>query len=58
MSLTLLWAVSFAALCTGALFGALLTQLRSARRLEALRLELVEARVRLESTAMQDSDRL
>jgi DNA recombination protein RmuC len=58
MSTALLLLVTVAALLTGALLGALLTQLRSARRVEALRLELVEARVRLESTALQDSDRL
>jgi DNA recombination protein RmuC len=58
MSTTLLLLVTLAALFTGALLGALLTQLRSARRVEALRLELVEARVRLESTALQESDRV
>jgi len=58
MSLVLLLVVAAAALLTGALLGALLTQLRAAHRLEQLRLELVEARVRLESAALQDSDRL
>jgi DNA recombination protein RmuC len=58
MSTTLLLLATVAALVTGALLGALLTQLRSARRLEALRLQLVEARVRLESTALQESDRV
>jgi len=58
MSLALVLVVAAAALLTGLLLGALLAQLRAARRVEQLRLELVEARVRLESAAVQDSDRL
>ena len=57
MSLALVLVVAAAALL-GLLLGALLAQLRAARRVEQLRLELVEARVRLESAAVQDSDRL
>jgi DNA recombination protein RmuC len=34
------------------------THIRGAQRIEALRMELVEARVRLESSALQDADRL
>jgi DNA recombination protein RmuC len=58
MSSLVLVIVAAAALLTGMLLGALLAQLRSARRVEALRMQLVEARVRLESTALQDADRL
>jgi DNA recombination protein RmuC len=58
MSSLVLVIVAAAALLTGMLLGALLAQLRSARRVEALCMQLVEARVRLESTALQDADRL
>jgi DNA recombination protein RmuC len=42
----------------GALLGGLLTHIRAARRLEALHVELTAARVRLESSALQDADRI
>jgi DNA recombination protein RmuC len=58
MSATLMWLVTAAALLTGALLGALVTHIRGARRIEGLRMQLVEARVRLESSALQDADRL
>jgi DNA recombination protein RmuC len=47
-----------AALVGGALLGALLNQLRLARSLEALRVELARAQARLEATALQDADRV
>ena len=58
MSAPFIVLLTLAALITGALLGALLTHLRAAHRLEAVRLQLVEARVRLESSAAQDSDRV
>jgi DNA recombination protein RmuC len=58
MSAMLVVVVTGAALLTGALLGALVTHIRGAQRIEALRMELVEARVRLESSALQDADRL
>jgi len=42
----------------GLLFGALLTQLRAARRIEALRVELASAQARLEASILQEADRL
>jgi DNA recombination protein RmuC len=56
--LAALLSVAAAGLAAGALLGALLTHLRAARRIEALHIELTAARVRLESSAMQDSDRV
>jgi DNA recombination protein RmuC len=47
-----------AGLVAGAVLGGLLTHIRCARRIEALHVELTAARVRLESSAMQESDRL
>src|SRR6185312_1335453 len=58
MSTTFIVLLALAALLTGALLGALLTHLRAAHRLEAVRMQLVEARVRLESGAAQDGDRV
>ncbi len=49
---------TLAALLTGASFGALLTQLRGARRIEALRVELASAQARLEASVLQEADRL
>jgi DNA recombination protein RmuC len=54
----LLAVVGLAALCAGAVLGFLIAQLRAARRIEAVRIELEAARVRLESSAKQESDRL
>ncbi|MBS0577666.1 MAG: DNA recombination protein RmuC [Proteobacteria bacterium] len=47
-----------AALLTGLVLGALLGHLRAARRLEALRVELAEAQVRLEHHAARESERI
>ena len=41
-----------------AVLGALTAQLRAAGRIEALRIELAAASVRLEASAMQGADRL
>src|SRR5437588_13007651 len=58
MSTLVIFIVAGAALATGALLGVLLTQLRAVRRIETLRIELAAAQVRLESSALQDADRL
>ncbi|MFZ0006716.1 MAG: DNA recombination protein RmuC [Steroidobacteraceae bacterium] len=58
MSSALIVLVAAAALLAGLVLGALLTQLRAMRRIEALRIELVEARTRLETSALQDADRV
>ncbi|HWW32845.1 MAG TPA: DNA recombination protein RmuC [Steroidobacteraceae bacterium] len=50
--------VAAAGLVAGAVLGGLLAHIRAARRIEALHVELTAARVRLESSAMQESDRL
>ncbi|MGH8275512.1 MAG: DNA recombination protein RmuC, partial [Steroidobacteraceae bacterium] len=50
--------VAAAALGAGAVLGALLAHIRAARRIEGLRVELTEARVRLESATLQEADRL
>jgi DNA recombination protein RmuC len=50
--------IASACLLTGLMLGFLLAQMRSARRIEELRVELEAARVRLESTARQETDRL
>ncbi|HYK99987.1 MAG TPA: DNA recombination protein RmuC [Steroidobacteraceae bacterium] len=55
--LAALLSVAAAGLAAGALLGALLAHLRAARRIEALHVELTAARVRLESSVLQDSDR-
>jgi len=49
---------SAVALLVGVLFGALVTQVRSARRIEALRVNLAAAQARLEASASQEADRL
>jgi DNA recombination protein RmuC len=56
--LAALLSVAAAGLAAGAVLGGLLTHIRAARRIEALHVELTAARVRLESSAMQESDRL
>src|SRR5882757_5950190 len=58
MSTLVIFIVAGAALATGAVLGTLLTQLRAVRRIEALRIELAAAQVRLESSNLQDADRL
>src|SRR5437762_1868057 len=50
--------VAAAALATGAVLGALVVQLRAAGRIEALRIELAAASVRLEASALNEADRL
>jgi DNA recombination protein RmuC len=50
--------IVLAALLVGALFGFLIAQIRAARRIEAVRIELEAARVRLESSARQEADRI
>ena len=50
--------VAAAGLVAGAVLGGLVTHIRAARRIEALHVELTAARVRLEASAMQESDRL
>jgi DNA recombination protein RmuC len=57
MSATLIGLVAAAALLSGALLGALM-QLRAARRIEALRVELASAQARLEGSALQEADRV
>jgi DNA recombination protein RmuC len=54
----LLVVVTLAALCVGAMLGFLVAQLRAARRIESVRIELEAARVRLESLSRLDADRL
>jgi DNA recombination protein RmuC len=58
VSATLVILCTVAGLLTGALFGALFTQLRAVRRIEALRVELAAAQARLEARALQEADRL
>ena len=58
MNSFLLMVVTLAALCVGAILGFLVAQLRAARRIEAVRIELEAARVRLESLSRLDADRI
>ena len=58
MSSALIVISTLAGLVTGMLFGALLVQLRAARRIETLRAELAGAQARLEASALQDADRM
>jgi DNA recombination protein RmuC len=59
MSETALWsAVVVAALLTGLLLGFLIAQLRSARRVEQLRIDLEATRVRLESETRMEAERV
>jgi DNA recombination protein RmuC len=50
--------ITLAALLAGAVLGFLVAQLRAARQIEAVRIELEAARVRLESTTRQEADRI
>lgn len=50
--------VAAAGLVAGAVLGGLVTHIRAARRIEALHVELTAARVRLESSTLQDTDRV
>jgi DNA recombination protein RmuC len=47
-----------ATLCGGVLLGALLVQVRGARRIEQLRVQLATAQARLEASTLQEADRL
>ncbi|MGN6451737.1 MAG: hypothetical protein ACTHL7_01505 [Steroidobacteraceae bacterium] len=58
MSAALIVLCTLAGLITGVLFGALFTQLRGARRIEALRVDLASAQARLEASTLQEEDRL
>ncbi|HEY2340295.1 MAG TPA: DNA recombination protein RmuC [Steroidobacteraceae bacterium] len=58
MSPALIILCTLAGTLAGLLFGALLTQLRAARRIEALRVELASAQARLEASILQEADRL
>jgi DNA recombination protein RmuC len=50
--------VTLAALLVGAVLGYLIAQLRAARQIEAVRIELESARVRLESTTRTEAERI
>jgi DNA recombination protein RmuC len=50
--------VAVAGLIVGVFLGCVVTHLRAAQRIAALHLELTASRVRLESTALQDADRI
>ena len=50
--------IALVALLVGAVLGFLIAQLRAARQIEAVRIELEAARVRLESTTRQEADRI
>ena len=58
MNAFLLVVVTLAALCVGVVLGFLVAQLRAGRRIEAVRIELEGARVRLESLSRLDADRI
>ena len=58
MSAAFIVLLTVAALAVGALLGALCTQLRALRRIEALRIDLTSAQVRLEASALQEAERL
>ena len=58
MSAALIGLCTLAGVLTGVLLGALITQVRSARRIEALRVDLAAAQVRLEASTLQEADRL
>ena len=58
MSPALIILCTLAGTLAGLLFGALFTQLRAARRIEAMRVELASAQARLEASILQEADRL
>jgi len=58
VDLPLLVVIVLAALLVGALLGFLVAQIRAGRQIETVRIELEAARVRLESNARQEADRL
>jgi DNA recombination protein RmuC len=55
---TLLAVIVLASLLMGAMFGFLMAHVRAARRIEGLRIELEATRVRLESGARQEAERI
>ena len=58
MSTPLLLVIVLVSLLTGVVFGFLIAQVRAARRIEGLRIELEATRVRLESGTRQEADRI
>jgi DNA recombination protein RmuC len=58
LNASVLVVIALAALCVGALLGFLVAQLRASRHIEAVRIELEAARVRLESLSRLDADRI
>ncbi|HEY1491045.1 MAG TPA: hypothetical protein VGF35_00325, partial [Steroidobacteraceae bacterium] len=58
MSSAYIYIVAAAALLTGVLLGALLSQIRDVRRIVALRVELAQAQVRLEAITAREGERL
>lgn len=58
MSASFIYIVAGAALLTGALLGALVSHIRGARRVEALRVQLTEAQMRLESITAREAERI
>jgi DNA recombination protein RmuC len=58
VSSAFIYIVAAAALLTGLLLGALLAHIRSGRRVEALRVELGQAQVRLEANSAREAERL
>jgi len=58
VSVAFIVVLTLAALAAGAVLGTLVAQLRAVGRIEALRIELASAQVRLETSALQEADRL
>ena len=58
MSASFIYIIAAAALLTGALLGALLSHIRGAQRIEALRVQLTEAQMRLESITAREAERI
>jgi DNA recombination protein RmuC len=58
MSAFVLVIAALAALATGALLGGLIVQLRAARQIEALRVQLATAQARLEASTLQETERV
>jgi DNA recombination protein RmuC len=58
VSASFIYIVAAAALLAGALLGALISHIRGARRVEALRVQLIEAQMRLESTTAREAERI
>jgi DNA recombination protein RmuC len=58
VSASLIYILATAALLTGALLGALISHIRGAQRIAALRVQLTEAQMRLESTTAREAERI